>query len=346
MNAIIQCLNQTKSLTDYFLDPSKNGKIINNNIALQNKNSLQLSPIYLELIQKLNQKNNIGAYSPNNFKNIVEKMNPNLKRGKLGTYKDFLIFILDQLDKELQKPLNINNNKERRIQLKNMNIHENEALNLFLEKFKKRVSIISSIFYGVNKHSELCLSTNIKNNTLYIFDTFNSIIFLIDKYKNKFAINNNNKSLSIEDCFYFYIKDKYKTEKKETICQFCEEKCIRTFNSEIFSGPNILIIILDYGNMNIIRENIMKILINENIDISKFSSQKNINKKYTLYGVVTQIRQNNSKIVASCKNWINNKWYRFDDSHIKSIVDLKKEVLEYGIPLILFYSNENKLFIN
>ena len=50
MNATLQCLSQTEALTNYFLKEKNNKRIINNNIAIKNKNNLQLSPAYLELV--------------------------------------------------------------------------------------------------------------------------------------------------------------------------------------------------------------------------------------------------------------------------------------------------------
>ena len=47
-------ISQTKSLTNYFLNEKNKDKIINNNIALKNKNNYQLSPIYLELKMEIN----------------------------------------------------------------------------------------------------------------------------------------------------------------------------------------------------------------------------------------------------------------------------------------------------
>ena len=57
MNSVLQCLSQTKELTKYFLTENNENRIINNNIAYADKNALQLSPIYLELIKKLWDKN-------------------------------------------------------------------------------------------------------------------------------------------------------------------------------------------------------------------------------------------------------------------------------------------------
>ena len=60
---------------------------------------------------------------------------------------------------------------------------------------------------------------------------------------------------------------------------------------------------------------------------------------YNLYGVITQIGQSdpNAHFVASCKSPIDCKWYRYDDAIVKPITNLKEEVIEFGIPYILFY---------
>jgi len=118
MNSTLQCLSQTESLTNYFLKEKNLNKINNNNLA-KNNIRLQLSPIYLELIKKLWSKEKIISFSPNNFINTVEKMNPLFKLGQAGDVKGFIIFILEQLHKELKQPVKSFNN--------NMNLNQNLA---------------------------------------------------------------------------------------------------------------------------------------------------------------------------------------------------------------------------
>ena len=48
MNSTLQCLSQTKELTNYFLREKSQNKIFNNNIAKINSNELQLSPVFYE----------------------------------------------------------------------------------------------------------------------------------------------------------------------------------------------------------------------------------------------------------------------------------------------------------
>ena len=76
LNSILQCLSQTKSLTNYFLNAKNRDIIINNSISLQNKNDFQLSPLYLELINNLWFKNESKSFSPYNFVNKIEEINP------------------------------------------------------------------------------------------------------------------------------------------------------------------------------------------------------------------------------------------------------------------------------
>ena len=111
MNATIQCLSQTEDLTNYFLDNKRRERIIKNNIALTNNNSLQLSPVYLSLLQELWNKNKYKGYvNPQKFMKTIEEMNSLFKLGQPGDSKDFIIFILEQLNKKIKKGVNNTNN--------------------------------------------------------------------------------------------------------------------------------------------------------------------------------------------------------------------------------------------
>ena len=193
MNSTLQCLSQTKELTQYFLNPKNENRIINNNIAYADKNALQLSPIYLELIQNLWDKNGDKSFSPYNFMNTVEKMNPLFKQGHAGDSKDFIIFILEQLHKELKKSVNRNNTMVN----DNLNQYDkSNAFNHFFNDFKKECSIISDIFFGITETTNECLncknvfnSQGLLNPICYNYQIFNCLIFPLEEVKN---MKNNN----------------------------------------------------------------------------------------------------------------------------------------------------------
>ena len=92
MNSTLQCLSQTKQLSNYFLNENNKDKIINNNISLINMNENQLSPVYLELILKLWIKDEGKSFEPYNFMNKINEMNPLFQKGQPGDSKDFIIF--------------------------------------------------------------------------------------------------------------------------------------------------------------------------------------------------------------------------------------------------------------
>ena len=154
MNATLQCLSQTKGLTNYFLKEGNYSKIINNNIALSNPKDYQLSPLYYELIQNLWKSEGPKYYAPYNFMKRVNDMNPLFKKGEAGDAKDFIIFILEQMHKELSKPLKIKNIKETTT----LNQYDkNITFMNFFNDFTKSTSIISDLFYGFNETTNVCL---------------------------------------------------------------------------------------------------------------------------------------------------------------------------------------------
>ena len=353
MNSTLQCLSQTKELTIYFLEERNKNRIINNNIALINKNSLQLSPIYLEIIKKLWDENGEKSFSPKNFMNIVEKMNPLFKQGQTGDSKNFIIFILAQLHKELKKPVNVNNIIDKNLVLNQYD--KNNAFNYFFNDFKKECSIISDIFFGFTETTNECLycknnyNSQGRNNPIcYNYGIFNCLIFPLEEVKNmknntihnnnnNNNIQNNNNCVTLYECFYYNQKSELFTGENKNYCNICKQLCDSIYTSKIFISPNILILILNRGKGNIYD---VKLDFSESIDITQFVLQKDKPQIiYNLYGVITHIGQSgpNAHFVASCKSSIDNKWYRFNDAFVNPINNFQKEVIEFGIPYILFY---------
>ena len=350
MNSTLQCLSQTIELTKYFLEEENENKIINNNIALTNKNSLQLSPIYLELIKKLWDEKGEKSFSPNNFMNIVEKMNPLFKKGQAGDSKDFIIFILEQLHKELKKSFN-NNGSDNNIPLNQFD--KNNAFNYFFNDFKKECSIISDVFFGFTETTNECLycknyynSQGSNNPICYNYGIFNCLIFPLEEVKNmknnsiqnnNNNIQNNNNHVSIYECFNYNQKTDFFTGENKNYCPICKQLWDSNYTSKIFISPNILILILNRGKGNIYD---VKLDFTETIDITQFVLQKDKSQLiYNLYGVITHIGESgpNAHFVASCKNSIDHKWYRFNDAFVNPINNFQKEVIEFGTPYILFY---------
>ena len=192
MNSTLQCLSQTEALTNFFLKESNLDLIINNNLAFKNKNAHQLSPVFLELIQKLWDKNNENkSFSPNAFMEKVNQLNPLFKTGQAGDAKDFIIFVLEQLHNELKR--------QNKSLLKDYGLKDNQydiesAFHYNFNELKKEYSIISEIFFGYNETTNECLNckknyNGINNPICYNYGLFNCLIFPLEEVKN--MVNNN-----------------------------------------------------------------------------------------------------------------------------------------------------------
>ena len=342
MNSILQCLSQTKILTNYFLDEKNKERIVNNNLALEKKSDTQLSPAFLELIKKLWDKDGPKTFSPYNFMQTVEKMNPLFKKDQNDDIKDLINFILEQLHKELKKTIYNDDINQPLSQYDK----ENEQ-NYFLNNFKKEGSILSTNFFGFNENITECLYC--KNNSLnqgkstpklYNYGIFNYLIFPLEEIKNK---NNNNGQLpqnniiTINEYFEYNQKTELLTGDNRNYCNICRQLCESNYISRIFICPNILILILSRGNNN---NSSIKLDFTERIDITKYVLKKDKPQLlYDLYAVISHIgeKDRNDHFVASCKSPVDNKWYRYNDDFVNPIACLQKEVIDSSVPYVLFY---------
>ena len=354
INSTLQCLSQTEDLTNYFLNEKNKNKIINeNNIALKNKNENQLSPAFHELINKLWEKNasNNKSFSPNHLVKIINEMNPLFKLGEAGDSKDFIIFILEQLHNELKKSFNDKKNTPDPLDQYN----KDNTLQNFLYEFKSECSIISDVFFGIYETTNVCLnckknynSKNLNNPICYNYGIFNCLIFPLEEVKNMKLKNNanqinnqimenSNNVVNMNDCFDFYQKNELFTGDNKNYCNICQQLFDSIYTTKIYTSPNFLILILNRGKG---KKYNVKLDFPEILNITQYVMVKEIpNIIYNLYGVVTHIGESgpNAHFVASCKSPVDGKWYRYNDAIVNSISDLKREVIDFGTPYILFY---------
>jgi ubiquitin C-terminal hydrolase len=284
--------------------------------------------------------------------NIIEKMNSSFKQGQEGDLKDFIIFILEQLHKELKRPID-NNGLDNKLVLNQYD--KDNAFNYFFNEFKKECSIISDVFFGFTETTNECLNCNSNNNSknnnnliYYKYNIFNCLIFPLEEFnkmkKNENKNNNieiNSNCISIYECFYYNQKTELFSGENKCYCNKCKQLTDSNTTTKIFISPNYLIIILNRGKGNIYD---VKLDFTETIDITQFVLKKEKPQiKYNLYGVITHIEQSgtNAYFIASCKNPIDNKWYRFNDSIVKPITNIQKEIIEFCTPYILFYQKNN-----
>ena len=187
---------------------------------------------------------------------------------------------------------------------------------------------------------------NLNNPKCYNYELFYYLIFPLEEIKNKkynYSMNENfqeefivNNIVTLNECFEY----NNKTEKLSGYCPQCKVFFDSIYSTKIYYGPNVLILILKREKNNILD---VKLDYQESIDISNYILEKDMNNMiYNLYGVISKVGQNgpSGHFIANCKSSIDNNWYRFDDDIIRQVFDIQKDVIDYGIPYILFYKKE------
>ena len=373
MNATLQCFSHTEVLTDYFLNENNHTKIINNNISKKNPNLLQLSPSYLNLIKNLwlsHQK----YFSPYAFRKNLAEMNPLFKELSANDAKDLLNYLLTQLHEELNLYVEKNIDEENDLNFNPYN--EQMVLQNFVQSFfGKNKSVLSDHFFGIQESKFLCMGCEKKNlgNNLPIKFSFQAFNFLflpleeVRKYKNQknmmnnmnmnnnmFQFNNGNNniiinniiiqnnmnnpnSVNIYDCFEYLQKDEIFSGDNAMWCNICNGLIPCKNKTVIYTGPNILILILNRGSGIQYK---VKLDFYEKINLDNFIIKKDKpNMIYELYGVVTHLGESGESghFVAACKIPCNNKWYRFNDAIVTPINDIQSEIINFGMSYILFY---------
>ena len=321
-NSILQCLSQTEPLTNYFLKKTIE-ELNGNRIQGANNKDFPITNGYYELIQNLWPiKKKSSSFSPNSFMKKIEKNN-NMKLDQPGDYKEFIIFILNKIHKELKKHVRPKDNNIKQSKIKS---DKNIAFLHYFYNFINGTSIISDLFTGHIQATNTCLYCPklwySKRQKRYSFSRFNCLIFPL-----KEIYNSNKNYITLDDCF------EHKQKVNNIYCEICGYPSQKT--SQIYISPKILILILDRGKEDLSN---IKLKFKETIDITQYVllKEKDENKlSYNLYAVLTHFEQ--SHFVALCKSPVNKNWYKFDNENISQINDFEAEVINFGNPDILFY---------
>ena len=341
INSVLRCLHSNKNLIlDIF---AKKEDIINNK-----ENKLVSYYFY----KAMNALSGFEEYYYHNclleFKHLVsnentKKLENNSKDNGEVDPLYFLVYLLEELHKELNINKKINKNDEENekkkyiINLK-FNGEEEDRKNKIktLEKYTKYLqenfnSPIFNLFYGLIKTKRVCSICRIGN---YYFSCFSFVVFDISKVK-----EDNNKFNIMEDGF----KKQHNAPKKIKVGEpnqiYCE-KCLNytehyEFDS-YYTMSNQLIICFYTGNNSDV-----EIIFEKNLDLTDYVEDQNSPKKYQLVGSINRIIEEGKKIFSffakdpEKSNWIADR-SRIKDSIVSKI---KKE----GQIIMLFYvNNQNK----
>ena len=329
MNATLQCLSNTKQLTDYFLNTYK-----------PNPKNVMANEYYKVLQNIWNFKNNKISYSPNSFKIVLSRENPLFAGVTANDSKDLINFLLERFHQELNNvnENNINNNKIFNSQEQ---INESYMLSCFLEEFKNNYnSPISNIFYGILETKSQCIGCQ---TIKYNFQIYSFLEFPLQQV-NQYCFNNGKRSLinndgtnpdvDLYECFDYYGKVDLMSGENQMHCNICNKLFDAYYSTIIYSGPNNLIINLNRGKGAIYE---CKVIFPEQLNIFNYVTYKAGITVYELYAVICHLGPSSlsGHFVAYCKNRMDNKWYLYNDGLVSPCTT--KYQYQQGMPYILFY---------
>ena len=331
MNATLQCLSNTKELTDFFL---KNYQ--------QSRNNIMSNEYYKLIINLWNEENNNNPYSPNSFKEVLSRENPLFAGIAANDSKDLINFLLERFHLELNK-INVynRNNNNNYINTQQDQMNEKKMLDLFLQDFKSKYnSPISNLFYGTMETKSQCHGCQIIKYNFQIYSFLEFPLQQVNQFcfdngrRSLFNNNGSNPDVNLYECFEYYGKIDLMTGENQMHCNICNRLCDSFYSTTIYSAPNNFIINLNRGKGAIYE---CKVHFPDQLNIFNFVSYKNGNTVFELYAVICHLGPSSMSghFVAYCKNRIDNKWYLYNDG----MVSLCTRNYQYqeGMPYILFY---------
>ena len=330
MNASLQCLSNTKELTEYFL---KNYKEKDKNIQI-------MSHEYHRVLRHLwDEKSQEKAYSPNSFKDVLSKENPLFAGIAANDSKDFINFLIERLHQELNEVNKDNNGSDTWMQINQAN--ETEVLKVFLQDFTTTFnSPISKLFYGISETKSQCQGCSIIK---YNFQVYSFLEFPLQQV-NQFYFNNGKRPLLTNDgknpdvdlyeCFEYNRKIDLMIGDNQMYCNICNKLCNAYYSTILYSGPNYLILHLNRGRGAVYECNVN---FPEKLNIFNYITYNKEGTLYELYAVICHLGPSSMSghFVAYCRNRMDNQWYLYNDG----LVNLCAREQQYkdGMPYILFY---------
>ena len=322
MNTIIQCLSNIPRFREELLKVKLYQELYKGRYENQ-KLSFSLANIFKNLWQNHSIKN----YTPENFKNVLNEMNPLLKWSSSNNSKDLIIFILETIHNELNREFKGN----YIVKINDLDFFS--TYNDFVDYYKRNnKSIISEEFYGFYNSMLKCCSCNTTNHNIQVL----KVLFFPLEEVRKFTKTPYN-FVTLENCFEYYSSPKALKNGNLNICNYCKKNYHSLTQNKIIIAPKTIIINLNRGKG---LQNNIGIQFNQILNLKKyiFNNEKSP-FRYELIGVISNLGTNDmgGNYISYCKNSDDGEWYKYNDEQVTK--SSFQEISKIGLPYVFFYSN-------
>ena len=336
MNATLQCLSNINLLTGFFLF----NKNYFSNISYQSPEK-PISKAFSDVIYHLWNPNEPNKYyAPHYFKNVLSSKNKLFEGIQANDSKDLLIYLFEEIHKELNT---LKNNKEIEQEISDQKNAELELIKSREFYFQNNKSIITDLFYFDQCNITTCMNCGA---VLYNFSMQNVLIFPLEKTRlYKVEKGEFFQYVNLKDCFDCHTNPEQSQQGNVFYCNTCHQESRYILQNKISSFPEILTIVLNRGTHLEFDVEFMITYLLDFVDeylIKLNSNKQDLGTKYELIGII--IHTGNSGMdghfFTYCKSPVNKKWYWFNDSIVQGIEDPIAEIR--GIPYLLFYQKTKK----
>ena len=312
MNNQINNMNMMSNNFNNMNNMSMNMNMNNNNFNIQMNNQVndqmnrmnnQMNQVNNQMNQINNQINQINSFSMNiNQNNQTNNMNMNSFN-------------------------NVNNVSMNIPTIPNMNQSMNNINNMSMNNFGMLNSLTNPQNMNMNSLNIINIMPNINMNT-------NINNFNMNDYQKLQKLNNN--IVNIYDCFEFNQKMDRFVGKDQIYCNRCQRLADANYISFLTTDPKILILLLNRGVGIQFK---IKLEFTTELDISNFVNFDNKSRKYQLIGVITHLGESGASghFIAHCKSPVDNEWYTYNDEFVSKCDNFQRNIIDLGMPYLLFY---------
>ena len=318
INIILFCLSNNKYIVSYYLNPEKEEKILKK--YKENPKNDYLIPSFLKMLDYL-WKSNKKEYSPSGIHHTLKKL---MMNNYFSNNPGLIInFILIQLHEELIVNKQINNNENNSIY---DHFDKITAFKTFFKKFKESVSKISDLFYCIIKTKKIC--NNCCTPTYYFEGSSLINIFLKSNKINKF------NNLSFNEHLKYLLMNQEENYIIE-YCSVCKSDQKLFVMKEIYSTSFVVII---YINREKDKDYNVSFKYPETFEGNKIINNNLKLPNYQLNCVIKIKRNKNFEYIALLKNFIDNRWYSYNNEKIELIKDdYKNHIFDEKNSCLLIY---------
>ncbi|KAM4665255.1 ubiquitin carboxyl-terminal hydrolase 21 isoform 1-T3 [Discoglossus pictus] len=332
MNAVLQCLSNTKPLRNYILRQEYRQEQPGVCRAQQ-----ELTEAFADVIASLWSPDSSDAANPARLKAVFQKYVPSFTGYSQQDAQEFLKFFMDRIHVEINRksrktPSILADAKRTMAQEPQESVSDDERANLMWKRYLEREdSKIVDLFVGQLKSCLKCQSCGYRSPT---FEVFCDLSLPIPKK------GFSGGKVSLLDCFTLFTKEEELNSENAPICDRCRQRTRSTKKLTIQRFPRILV--LHLNRFSTTRFSIKKCSVFvdfplQRLNLKEFASEKAGSPVYNLYALCNHSGSvHYGHYTAYCKD--QSGWHAYNDARVSPIGEGHVQSSE---GYVLFYELED-----